>query len=57
VSVTEIPEPTSRDVEWYQPAMKTLPSSTVEVFVKYSGLADEEVRQHIYTVRDKAWEV
>lgn len=57
VSVTEISEPTSREVEWYHPVMKTLPSTTVEVFVKYSGVAEEEVRQHIYSVRDKAWEV
>lgn len=56
VAVTEKEE--TREVEWYQPVMKKLPSSTIEVFVNYAGLADEkETIEHIYAVRDKAWDV
>ena len=48
----------SKTVEWYQPTLKALPAVTVEVFLKYVGLSsEEEVKQHIYSVRGKAWDV
>ena len=51
-------EKASRTVEWYQPKLKTLPVVTVEVFMKYVGLSsEEEVKEHIYSVREKAWDV
>ena len=51
-------EKASKAVEWYQPILKTLPASTIEVFTKYVGLSsEEEVKAHIHMVRDKAWDV
>ncbi len=51
-------EKASKTVEWYQPTLKTLPKVTVEVFMKYVGLSsEEEVKEHIYSVREKAWDV
>lgn len=51
-------EDASKLVEWYQPALKALPASTLEVFTKYVGLkSEEEVKEHIYKLRDKAWNV
>ncbi|KAI1112054.1 hypothetical protein F5Y14DRAFT_463789 [Nemania sp. NC0429] len=48
----------SKDVQWYQPQIKTLPQSTVDFFEKYVGIkGTEAVASHIYHVRDKAWEV
>lgn len=48
----------NKAVEWYQPTLKALPSSTVELFMKYVGLkSEDEVRAHIYVIRDKAWTV
>jgi hypothetical protein len=50
-------EAASKMVEWYQPTLKALPASTVEVFTEYVGLSEAEVNAHIHTVRDKAWDV
>ena len=48
----------SKTVEWYQPTLNTLPAATVEVFTKYVGLSsEEEMKEHIYSVRGKAWNV
>jgi hypothetical protein len=56
-AINEKASPTTA-VEWYQPYLKTLPSSTLEVFKNYVGLfSEEEVKEHIYRVRDKAWQV
>ncbi|KAM3068852.1 hypothetical protein ACMFMG_011014 [Clarireedia jacksonii] len=57
-SSVEHAEDESKKVEWYQPEMKALPSSTMEVFKNYVGLqTEEEVKAHIYRIRDKAWKV
>jgi len=48
----------AREVEWYQPTLKALPASTVDVFTRYVGLeSEEEIKAQIYAVRDKAWNV
>lgn len=45
-------------VEWYQPTVKSLPESTVELFENYVGIGGEEaIKSHIYKIRDLAWKV
>ncbi|KAH9986438.1 hypothetical protein F4779DRAFT_611818 [Xylariaceae sp. FL0662B] len=49
---------TKKDVEWYQPAIKSLSPSTIEFFQKYVGINDEQaIKEHIYRIRDKAWKI
>ncbi|PQE32764.1 methyltransferase domain-containing protein [Rutstroemia sp. NJR-2017a WRK4] len=57
-SNVEHAESESKKVDWYQPEIKALPSSTMEVFKNYAGFqTEEEMKTHIYRVRDKAWKV
>lgn len=48
----------SKEVEWYQPEVKSLPPSTLAFFEDYVGIRGEAaIKQHIYNVRDIAWQV
>ncbi|KAI2463316.1 hypothetical protein F4781DRAFT_440660 [Annulohypoxylon bovei var. microspora] len=47
----------SRDVEWYQPELKQIPETAKQIFRSYSKISDDEVFNHIYRVRDEAWEI
>ncbi|KAI1462855.1 hypothetical protein F4805DRAFT_12022 [Annulohypoxylon moriforme] len=47
----------SRDVAWYQPVLKQIPETAKQIFKNYSKISDDEVFNHIYRVRDEAWEV
>lgn len=48
----------TKSVEWYQPTVKSLSESTVELFESYVGIRDEEaIKSHIYRIRDMAWKV
>ena len=46
---------TSKNVEWYQPTLKKLSDTAVQVFRVYSGIPEDQIIDHIYRVRDKAW--
>ncbi|KAF2823436.1 hypothetical protein CC86DRAFT_422289 [Ophiobolus disseminans] len=47
----------SRDVAWYQASLTRVPETAIQVFREYSGIPDEEILDHIYKVRDQAWDV
>lgn len=48
----------TKSVEWYQPTVKSLSESTVELFENYVGIRGEEaIKRHIYRIRDMAWKV
>ncbi|ORY70427.1 uncharacterized protein BCR38DRAFT_106276 [Pseudomassariella vexata] len=48
----------TRHVQWYQPAIKFLPRSTVDFFENYVGVKGKDaITTHIYNVRDMAWQV
>lgn len=48
----------TKNVEWYQPVIKSMPQSTIEFFEKYVNIKGEQaIKKHIYHVRDKAWKV
>ncbi|KAJ5607160.1 hypothetical protein N7537_003779 [Penicillium hordei] len=50
--------PACNTVEWYRPTLDQLPAPTVELFLQYTGLKSEnEVKDHIYKIRDKAWQI
>ncbi|KAK8063668.1 hypothetical protein PG996_008320 [Apiospora saccharicola] len=50
-------EPT-KSVKWYQPTVKSLSETTVELFENYAGITGEEaIKSHIYRIRDMAWKV
>lgn len=46
-----------RDVAWYQKNLNKVPKIALEIFREYSGIPDEKVMEHIYKVRDKAWDM
>jgi hypothetical protein len=46
-----------RDVAWYQATLEKVPEIAMRVFREYSGLPDEEILDHIYKVRDQAWDM
>ncbi|KAI1207350.1 uncharacterized protein F4807DRAFT_435468 [Annulohypoxylon truncatum] len=47
----------SRDVAWYQPELKKIPETAKQIFQNYSKISDGEIFNHIYRVRDEAWEI
>ncbi|KAK7911812.1 hypothetical protein PG985_014293 [Apiospora marii] len=48
----------TKSVEWYQPTVKSLSDSTVELFESYVAIRGEEaIKSHIYRIRDMAWKV
>ena len=47
----------ARNVEWYQPVLNTLPETARRVFRDYSGVSEDGIVDHIYQVRDKAWDM
>lgn len=47
-----------KTVEWYRPTLEQLSVPTVELFLQYICLKPEdEVKDHIYKIRDKAWQM
>ncbi|KGO56672.1 hypothetical protein PEX2_076250 [Penicillium expansum] len=45
-------------VAWYRSTLEQLPASTLKLFLQYTGLkSEDEVKDHIYKIRDKAWQV
>jgi ABC-type sugar transport system substrate-binding protein len=47
----------SKNVEWYQATLDQVPQTAKEIFRDYSKIPEDEVLDHIYRVRDKAWEM
>ncbi|KAI1329210.1 hypothetical protein F5Y16DRAFT_409334 [Xylariaceae sp. FL0255] len=57
-SIQGITANASKDVQWYQSKIKSLPPSTISFFETYVGIrGSEDVASHIYNVRDKAWAI
>ncbi|CAI7569224.1 unnamed protein product [Penicillium viridicatum] len=50
--------PACNIVEWYRRTLEQLPAPTVELLLQYTGLkSEDEVKDHIYKIRDKAWQM
>ncbi|KAL5120860.1 hypothetical protein ACEQ8H_001341 [Pleosporales sp. CAS-2024a] len=46
-----------RDVAWYQATLERVPETAKAIFRDYSGILDEDILEHIYKVRDQAWNI
>lgn len=49
--------PQSFDPRRYQPTLPRLPETARQVFRDYSRIPEDKILDHIYQVRDKAWEM
>ncbi|KAJ5705982.1 hypothetical protein N7536_001671 [Penicillium majusculum] len=50
--------PACNTIEWYRPTLEQLPAPTVELLLQNTGLkSEDEVKDHIYKIRDKAWQM
>lgn len=47
----------SRDVKWYVKDLPEIPKEAREVFEQYSKIAPKKVQDHVYQVRERAWDV
>ncbi|PLB48514.1 hypothetical protein P170DRAFT_360968 [Aspergillus steynii IBT 23096] len=47
----------SKDVIWYQDALEKVPDIAQQILVNYAGIPEPEVLDHIYRVREKAWNI
>ena len=46
-----------RNVAWYQSTLNRVPDIAKQIFRDYSGIPDDQIMDHIYHVRDKAWDM
>ncbi|GMF74665.1 unnamed protein product [Aspergillus oryzae] len=42
---------------WYQPTLPRLPETARQIFRDYSHIPEDNILEHIYRVRNKAWDV
>ena len=47
----------SKNVEWYQATLDQVPETARQIFRDYSKIPDDDIVDHIYRVRDEAWEM
>lgn len=46
-----------RNVAWYQASLTRVPDIARQIFREYSKIPDEKVLDHIYQIRDRAWDM
>ncbi|KAI9727460.1 MAG: hypothetical protein M1828_006402 [Chrysothrix sp. TS-e1954] len=50
-------KPRDKDSPWYKKDLGDIPGPVRELLEKYSGVPPRDVLQHVYTMRDLAWDV